>query len=128
MRYCVAAKRGRDDQTEAKYSMRQAIQQFQAPLPGPAAPAGLVKLIEEPGRAIPGQSLQPMRLARFHREPHLVAMSAELFRLLLHRAQPIRVEFPGVHVDAHSGQGLHARRKPGKPVTERKYRGYIAAI
>jgi hypothetical protein len=23
MRYCVAAKRGRDDQTEAKYSMRQ---------------------------------------------------------------------------------------------------------
>jgi hypothetical protein len=86
MRYCVAAKRGRDDQTEAKYSMRLGIQQLEAYLPGMAARAGLVELVEQPGRAIPGQSLQPMWLARFHREPDLVAQGAELLRLLLHRA------------------------------------------
>jgi hypothetical protein len=62
MRCCVAAKRGRDDQTEAKYSMRQGNFTIAVPArvtyrpvsPGAAAPAGFVELIEQPGRAIPG--------------------------------------------------------------------------
>jgi hypothetical protein len=47
MRYCVAAKRGRDDQTEAKYSMRQGnftIAAWLGCLPGAAAPARFIAL------------------------------------------------------------------------------------
>src|SRR5271166_4449462 len=111
----VAAKRGRDDQTEAKYSMDQGNRQLQsgssAGLRCPAAAAGLVELVEKTGRAVSGQGLQPMRLTCFHREPDLVTLRAELFGLLLHRVQPIRVELPGVHVDAQAGQGFDTRRR-----------------
>jgi len=80
MRCCVAAKRGRDDQTERKYSIRQGDSTIAAwlvcRLTGSGNPASRVELIEEPGRAIPGQSLKPMRLAPARRSRHLPISTA----------------------------------------------------